>query len=615
MKVNINKIKRYQAGGYMIYQPLPLQPPMATAGAVTSSSSSESQEAVEGVLDDKTIQKLLGQGLTNDVMQFSTGIENAYRQYSNMTEVERNSVYGRQLRNLMKGDLGQINALMRHKESFTNAITNVEKNNALSDLAITNQGIIVKDLTTGKIGEVSHSEYASKYRNSNKFQALTNAQLIEEREYNPHLTMDQNAYSVLNNGIGMTKVKEEVTAILSNIGSEKKSTNNTSYLLNAEGLSPELRAAAQQLVGMGPEGFYKVNTERSQETNERLLLAARDIMWNNLSSQSKSLLKAKAAVEGAGAGELEEVAKQYATSLLGVGYKNTTSEKTDVTYDDKMSEDFGYKKASGSDALSGNLGFWSLLAAKGGDMQPVQIDYGDGNVITAQGFSPGVFLSNGKPTGSTSVRNIPELKALIDVNSVSIGGAKIPQHKLEAIIYEGKEVTRVRLPAIKDGSGGVVPDLDKAKDYNELIQKLKDVPTASAREQLINSYGFYSDGKGNINPQFEADFIVFDGMVNETAMGGISDKRMIQEAEASEKESYESLYRYNNSTGDDDKEIAGTGTDYGMFNWLFPNKVYKGRIFMALRGDQLHTAGRTASGDQLSVAKSMLTPEHLGQRK
>ena len=75
-------------------------------------------------------------------------------------------------------------------------------------------------------------------------------------------------------------------------------------------------------------------------------------------------------------------------------------------------------------------------------------------------------------------------------------------------------------------------------DNNELVEKLKDIPTASAKEQLINEYGFQSDGKGGLNPQFEAEFIVFDGMINEKAMGGVTDQRLLREVADNEKEVY-----------------------------------------------------------------------------
>lgn len=618
MKVNINKIQRYQAGGYMIYQPLPLQPPMAQSGLPTSSSEQES-EATEGVLDKQTIQKLLGQGLTNDVMQFSRGVENAYQQYSSMSDIEKSSVYGRQLRNMMKGDLGQVNALLRHKDNLTKAIASVESKDALGEIAITNHGLLIKDLKTNQIGEVGYAEYIKDYRGKANYKILTNAELIEEREYNPNLVMDENSYAILGNGVGMNKVKEEITKILSTVGSEKTSQASNSYLLNGENISPEVRKAAQQLVGMGPEGYYEVNTERSKESNENLLAAARDVMWTNLSNPAKSLLRAKAVTEGASAGDVDKVAREYAVSLLNVGYKNDVSESTTAKYDSKMTEDTGTGKGGGSgsgDSLAGNLNFWSLLASEGGDPQPVQVDYGDGDVITAYGFSPGVFISGGKPTGATSVRNIPELNSIIDPNSASIGGVKIPRNKLEAVVYEGNEVTRVRMPAMKDRTGAVVPDLQKAKQYNELVEKLKDIPTASAKEQLIHQYGFYSDGKGGLNPQFEADFIVFDGMINEKAMGGVTDQRLLREVADNEKEVYESLYRYNNRVGDDKTSQAGTGEDYGWFSGLFGGgSVYRGRVFMALRSDSPHIAARIAGGDPLSVPKAQLTPEFLGTTK
>ncbi len=617
MKVNINKINKYQAGGYMVYQPLPLAPPVAQS-ASSSSTETATAETEASTLDDKMVEKLVGQGLTNDVMQFSNGLNSAYKQYENMTDTEKNSVYGRQLRSMMKGDIGQVNAIRRHKEMFTKSIASVEQNDALGETAVTKNGFLVKNEETGKILEVGFAEYAKQHRDNPKMRVLTNADLIEEREYNPNLVMNESAYAILGNSVGMSKVKEEITKILTNLGSEKKTTETSAYLYNSDNLPADVKAAAQQLVGMGPEGFYKVNTTRSQETNERLLVAASDAMWANLSPNAKSLLRAKASVEGASPDEIEKVAKSYAVSLINVGYKNDVTEKTDVTFDDKMTENQGGSGGGSgkSDSLTGDVDFWTLLATDGGDKQPVQVDYGDGNVTTAYGFSPGVFLSGGKPTGQTSIRNIPELNSIIDPNSASIGGVKIPRNKLEAIIYEGNEVTRVKMPAKKDRSGALVPDFDKAKQYNELIEKLKDIPTASAKEQLIQQSGFISDGRGNINPQMEADFIVFDGMVNENALGGVSDKRLLKAVESNEQEIYEGLYRNNDRAGDDSKAMAGTGEDYGwLTGWITSNDVYRGRVFIAMRSNMPAIAGRMADGKSLAVPKSQNTPIFLGTER
>ena len=206
MKINIQKL---QAGGYVTYQPVstaaitPQQAPQAQSNSVGQSET----DTPETYLDPAIMRRMLGKGITTDTMQYSQELQSAYQQYQYMNDFQKNSYQGRQIRMMLKGDLGQLNALVRSKQDFDNSIEVAKSNNALDELAATNSGMIVRDNDSGKITQVGFAEYA---KNKNKYNALTNAQLAEQREYNQSLSGNSGVFSVLSGAVGMPKIQEEV---------------------------------------------------------------------------------------------------------------------------------------------------------------------------------------------------------------------------------------------------------------------------------------------------------------------------------------------------------------------------------------------------------------------
>ena len=611
MKVNEHKVKRYQAGGFMIYQPLPLQPPQAPVEEPVQEGSTPTQTS--SVIDDKLIQKLLGNGITNDVMAFKSQVENAYLEYENMSEAERQTAHGRNLRSVMKGDFAIINKLLRSKQLFDESLKRAETNDSLSDIAISNNGMLIKNLQTGQLFEVTHEEFSSKYRNNSNFKPITNGELANEREYNDYLINDFRSIEILNNSIGTNKVKEEVVKILSNIGSEKSSVSKDQYIYFGAETPEKLRAAASELIGMGIDGIYKITKTQTTESNQKHLLAAREAMWMNLSPQAKSLLKAKAALNGDR--NVEEAAKEYAIALLDVNSKTDVSETIKTDYDAKMTEDAGVKGSKESETLNDDIGYWQQLQSGAADMAKMTVDLGNGNTTEVFGFTPGVMLSDGKVVGPTSLRNIKELSGITNRNSVSIGGNKVPKEEWDAIVYEGQEVIKVKFPSKTLQDGSIVPDFERADQFNNLMQKLESLPTVAAREELITKSGFSSDGRGNINPGEAHDFIVFDGMINEKALGGIKDNRLLEQVKDSEKDFYENLYIKNSPDSETDYEHSGAhGFGFWDDNIFSSNDVYRGRVFIALEGNRYVTA-RNLDGKGLNTTKEMNSPYYLGNAK
>jgi len=598
MYVNESKIHKYQAGGmFPVYQPLPVQAPQAPAPMAQTTEGATAQAAAPA-LDKSIVTKLLGAGLTNDVMAFSDQMNKAYEAYAGMSEMERGTHKGQELRQIMKGDIGQINMLMRNQQEFDSSREKVKSQDAFGEFATTARGLVVKDITTGTLSEISHSDYANDlHSGKRKYQALTNAELINEREYNPLLVNDKNSINALNSSMGMEAIKKEITSVLANLGSTSKSESRSFYADTADG--PQIRKAAQELAGMAREGVYKIEQMASSESNEKQLKAAASAMWQNLSNSAKSVLKARAVASGAKSGSIEETAMGYALSLLNPSAKSSMETKSAADYDTTLN-----KPAKGSeDELTSDIGYWQASEGSMGNPQIIQVDLGDGDQLTALGAVAGPIQSNGKPVGQSSIRNIPELKSIANINNMYMGSNKIDPNYADAIVYGGDDMIRVHVPAMKDGNGGMKPNFDIMPKYNKVMKEIQSIPNAMARQKVIEAAGFQM-GQDGLPEVEKAEFVMFNGMVNDGALGTSNyDKRLLKKVDGNLEKQYERSYRYNGESPDKDgTDLKPTEYESFLPRFLSAPDVLQGNIFIQVKPGSAVSA-RLADGAKVLTTK------------
>lgn len=611
MRINEDKIiKKYQVGGSIIYQPIPL-PGEGTPQSPQPAQSGGASEEDTGPLSKEIIKDLLGKGLTNDVMAFSESVNQAYDRYSNMSEMERGTVTGQRLRRLMKGDLSQLNMLVRNKEMLSGAIDRVKSNNAGSDYAVTERGVVVKNLETGAIAEISAEQYASNYAKKDGYKLLTNAELINEREYNQVLVNDQKSIQALNSAVSINGVKDEVRNVLANLGEVSHSNKSQKYVINGSSATPkELAAAISQMVGMGSDGFYKAGNSTSEASNSKNIQLASEAMWINLSANSKSLLKARAAANGVGAGNLEEAAKQYAISLLKPATKDSSSTEQSIDYDSSMTSDYlKAQKGEDEEKLLDEVGYYQTLFGQAGDQQKIEINAGTDSDLVGFGFKVRGLMEDGKPVSPNSmIRDTPSLQAVGDRESYSIGGMKIRRDQLDAIMYEGGEVASVEMPSVMIGNT-VMPDRDLAPKYNAAMKEIDGLGDklknqAFARAQIFSKHGIPtgSNGQPLINL---SNFITFSGKINNFAVDeGVTplNKKYLEKVGSKEEAAYKKKFTLD-SQGN---EIAGA--DYGRF--YNDTDVYRGQVF--IHYTQGSIGDRLLDRKGLNTPKSINTPQHLG---
>lgn len=610
-------ILKYQQGGGMagwgFYKPLPLLQPNNEPQKPTEGSSSG---ASDFGLDKDILKAMLGEGVTNDVMAFSKEIEEAGTIYMSLSEMERDSNYGRMLRSKMKGNLGELNSLKRSKKLFDEAIQSVEDKDADSDYAVTSRGVIVKDMASGRIAEINLNEY-NKLKGNSDIKILTNAELIAEREYNPHLTNDSKSIQALKKAVSIKNVKEEVLKTISSLGSTSNSMSDENMFFYS-GDSNAVKNGVKELMKFGAKGYYKISEMAKETSNVNNLKLAMETMWDNLSDNSKMLLRTRAVQEGHT--DYEARAKELALSMLSPSASTDTEVKTGIAYDSKMTEDASSSSSNdgNEEALTSDFGYYQLLVGHAGNNSTMQIQDTDGNVMSLPGTTPGGFRnSKGELVGEGSLRNVKDvINNLVDVRRITFGGNAIQPKDIDAIVYDGGNVLNVKMPVKIDPDNGLeVPDLDMASKINQAREEVKGLTTNAAKASVYANYGIptKTDASGNLVVNLGLrSFLVFDAKVNSSVFDA-KNKNYIRKVASQEFDRYNNLYKYNSLTEKEGTEYAGT--DWTSIRTI--DDVYKGKVFMPLLEDEgrregLSIIARALDGKPIHTTKTQNTLNELG---
>lgn len=461
MEVN-DRIKKYQAGGYVSYQPLPSPPQGGAVGPANEMADTEKPEKEDAYLDKTTLNKMLGEGITTDVMAYSDGLQQAYMQYSKMNDFQKNSYRGKQLRNMLKGDLGQLNALIRGKKTLDESINNAKSNGALEEFAVTSNGMVVKDVTTGKITTVSFQQFAADNNTKEKkYEALTNTQLASEREFNKQLMGNTGVYAILNYGKGIEKVRDEILKSVAELGNTKRSVSNGAF-------EPSDREDVQQLIEAAKNGTFKVKSGESQESNSPQIEKAKMAMWMTLSDNSKNVLRARAATTVQNPGEIEKYAMTMAASLLDP-MLDTSSSKM---YDESLSK--GAKGANGgkpgaNDNIDGYEAAWAGIS----NMTPLSQIGDQGVKIEGIGYRlpPSAYSDN--ENKRVPLQNAGKLNLVGKLAQAFVGnGDKV---RANETMITG-DAFKTKMPVKIDENGNMKIDEDGAKRWAAFEKEFKSLP-------------------------------------------------------------------------------------------------------------------------------------------
>lgn len=281
------KIKKF-AGGGITY--LPTTNRVAEETVKTTASSEDSSKKNKVV--DKLFDLIKEKGLDSDVAKFVNAIEIKLQM-----GLDPNG------ENLTQRDLVQLaqmaSSVTTNYERYKTAVTNLTEQNAESDAAITDRGLIYcYNTETGKVAALTLDKIKEQ---EDSVQILTNAELLNLRRSRPDLAYNTKIIDDINNAVGI----DTITKYLQDTIAKFKTSNVEGY---SEKQQNEIASGLQALVGgdvdaktlaavqAGPDGVYKIkNTDTIADKNIKMAL---NYLQSTLPNKMKRKLETTAAIEG-----------------------------------------------------------------------------------------------------------------------------------------------------------------------------------------------------------------------------------------------------------------------------------------------------------------------------
>lgn len=325
------KIKRYQSGG-IYYTPF-FRDSVAQQSQTTSSTTKEDKE--DQLIQKEIITVLKENGLQNDVDYFLSK--------ANSLLNKTKSLFGDSQSSYDMSDLIRVvslgNRVRRNFETYNSALTQITKEGAGSDIALSNEGGLYAYDKSGKLQVISATKY---HENSNDYSLLTNTDLLKLRESQPELAYNSSILTDMTNVVGMQSIVNYIKGTISAFGTNKETKSNIRF---TEKKRNQIEKGLEQILGgTSPDGIYKIN-EKSTISDQGYgsgeeLVAAVDYLYNTLNSNMKNVLRANAAAQGLNPNSAKDVQKLL---IMAVQEHTDHSREYDpsVTYEATMSKNMG----------------------------------------------------------------------------------------------------------------------------------------------------------------------------------------------------------------------------------------------------------------------------------
>lgn len=603
MNFNINK---YQAGGLVTVQPLPLTPQPQQQQYQQSSQEDTTEKKEKSAIGDSLLKELIGKGVTTDVMELKRDLDSAKIEYNRLSEPEKQSAPGRRLREFISGnDFSRINKILRSAEQFKLGIENVKSNNAYDEFAITSNRMFVKNIQTGEIKQMSAEEYAGRSGEEpdGAWAPITNSELINEREINRTLANNSDVFIALNNSKGISGVRKEVDDFLSNLGSNVQSSTTNQLV---KGTSNQLLNAVQEIKNQVQEGVFDVKQIMKSSSNEQQLQAVLEEAYEMLSPSAKQLLKTKAATKGVAPDKINDAVKNYIALMLA-GKSSQSIERTfDAQYNKELTAELSGGAKAGEDKGTTAKGYLETLVGLNMPMQTIDINIGSNTSLKAPASIAGTYRQNNQATGPMTVSDMKDLLSVIDQNSITVGDAHVDKSKLGSVMYQGSTLSNVQLPITKDDKGNEIPDYKMANRMDAATNEIKSLRYKDVNiiKSIYRSHGIDTNEQGK--PTYPVgQFILMEVLADEDAINNRKDNSLYEKVtDSTQTALFNQKYEYGNlpATKANKRDVPGRWHVLGGKNDLYSTQI-------ALRVRDTGPNARFADKQVIIAPKSQATAQ------
>lgn len=361
-------------------------------------------------------------------------------------------------------NLAIVNKINDSKEMFTDAYGHASADGSLNEIAVTSTGgIWIKDIRNGKIGIVSMSQLK---KNMDKWQPLTNQDLLYERRHNPKMAFQDTLLNTVQQSTSMGDILKTITTLTNSLGSTEYSTNGYQISNGQEvagGIKILKKIGQENAANMAAPGAYKVSYK--SQSNMDQARAAESAIYASLPENQKVLLASK--TDGTSDG---------AKKLIGliVSKDITTSDDFNTTWDKGVTTALFGGKATDKDSHS----------AQKERLNPVtKALYGVGNpqeFTLAGGTSNAfhIFARRSELTDGSQHRLAPystfvdvgksPVADILDFSKASLGDDPINENFYNHVMIYNPDLYTMDLPVTTKDING---KLEQVPDFDAMIRK------------------------------------------------------------------------------------------------------------------------------------------------
>lgn len=549
----------------------------------SKSSSSKSESSGDIGLLNKEMQKILMEnGLPSDVLYFLQKADVFGNSIDPLDPHAQERVYTKLLTMLPE--------IKMNKAAYDEAMQHAREKGTLDQTAVTNDGKIF--ILNKETGQIQFADPRVKL-DDDKFERVSNGQLLQMRAYLPGHAMDKGNFTTLvAQSISFSDIEK---SIADKIDKLEKSTISQEGYVRKDSKNAELLKGYEQIIGQGEDGVYKITSKTvSQNKQAKAFL-------NHL---SKSLSKQERAVLMNRASENGTTIDSIIIDLLQGRLQDETDIK--VNFDNQATkgatDNEGKPVKGGLDSMESTpaVDFFRGL----GQQTNLTMKNGSGT-LNILGNVGSIANENGSSLGTTTLDKVARSNFApgLDLRNATFGNSLIDMTKQNKIVVDSNYIVGMDLPIDQEAfqKGIIKPDFALLKKVSEVQKQLQgetDPNKINAAYEHAGLPVLYSGVDQNGRPILSTNYYRF------AAMEGYADKGILPK----DVDFDETVERVEDEN--DQKSIIGilksndktfTESRSGFLFWTSP-ELYKGTVFIPIRNNAVnYTAGAKHTAHQSSL--------------
>lgn len=578
----------------------------STASESGGSDSGSSSGKGDNDVGLKTLLNLVKEldGLPVDTTLVAQSIKEMYNEASlyNNGHINTDDIVTTYLSALQKIKVAKFN-----EAQFNTAQKEVTEKGGLHEVAIDEHGrLFVQDVESGAMDKMTVEEFKQlKEEEPDKYEALTNSNLLYYRAHNPQFAFNNNILRVVSNGIGEKQVTELLLQVANNMGKEVLQQEGYSQK-NGEAITRGMGVLQEAYTqGMTVNGLYK--QEYLSEDQEAQIAAALKYLWSALPENAKVFLKYKSDGSESGAvGLMSDLL--FSRNSHKQEFKQNLTKHPDSSSDNESNK----SKLDPVKAMILGMGFQKEITLNTGSSYEAHI-LGNYSVLTNE---------SGNPLGEyTSLREVSNgsFAPSLDLNNATFGGARI--ETLNRAYLNNADIVAMDLPidvAYYQQTGTLRPDINLMNKIEELHVAMKqgridknDASAVNAECKRIGLPPMYAsldeNGIPQLNANYFARFARIDGIVDERALeSGQNVDNTVRSVTSNKRQNFKEY-------------MAKTDKSYALsdgFLGMGADNLYEGAIYIPIRRDLIAASlgsknyyNLPGSNDAIKVAEKWTNDE------